>query len=382
MPVQQAETPIRVGVLFSQSGVTAVVEQTQRNAVTMAIDEVNAAGGIDGRPIVAEYADPRSDPKKYREAAQAMVDAGIRILFGCYMSSTRKAVLPVVEQAGALLFYPTLYEGFEFSPNCFYGGASPNQNSIWLARYLMQTYGPDFYLIGSNYVFPYESNRIMRDFIETEGGRVHQERYVPLAPSDDDLARAIDEIARQPRVTVLSTVVGDGTARLYRAYREAGLDPDVTPIGSLTTGEPEVALMGGALAEGHYTAAPYFETVKTEANRAFLRRYRGRFGAHAPVSACTEAAYVQVHMMAIAARNASDNVDDLRTALGVTEFDAPQGRVRIDGDNHHTWLWPRIARADASGTFRIVSESRTALKPDPYLITPPSADWAPSATVA
>lgn len=376
--------PIRVGVLFSTSGVTAVVERTQRQAVAMAIDEINAAGGVGGRPIEPLYADPRSEPPRYRRAALEMIEEeGVRLVFGCYMSSTRKAVLPVMEQHQALLFYPTLYEGFEFSPNCYYGGACPNQNSIWLARYLMEHFGKDFYLVGSNYVFPYESNRIMRDFIQSEGGRVHQERYIPLLPSREDVRRVVEDIRRHAPAVVISTVVGDGTAALYRAYRDAGLDPRVMPIGSLTTGEPEVAAIGVEAAAGHFTSAPYFETVDTPENEAFATRYRALHGAGAPISACTEAAYVQVHLLARAiARAGSDQVADVREALPTVAFDAPQGPVRIEAENNHTWLWPRIGRVGADGRFEIVSETTTAVRPDPYFIAPATTDWTPAAFVA
>lgn len=378
MPDVSLGAPLRIGVLFSTSGVTAVVERTQRAAVEMAVAEINGRGGISGRRIEAVYADPASDPKLYRlHAARMIEEEDIRLFFGCYMSSTRKAILPVIEENPALLFYPTLYEGFEFSSSCYYGGAAPNQNSIGLVRYLMQRFGGDFYLVGSNYVFPYESNRVMRDYILSEGGRVLQERYIPLEPHEADVARVIAEIAAMKPTTIISTVVGDGTAMLYRAYAAAGFSPSHMPIGSLTTGEPEVAAIGARAAAGHFTAAPYFDTVDSPQNRAFLADYRKRFGPDAPVSAPTEAAWFQVHLLAQAiARAGSDRIADIREALPACTVDAPQGPVRIDGENNHTFLWPRIGRVRPDGRFEIVSESRAAVKPDPYFIGPANADWA------
>lgn len=369
--------PVRIGVLFSTSGTTAVVERTQRRAVEMAVAEINEAGGILGRPLEAIYADPASDPKRYRALGAEMIEReDIRLFFGCYMSSTRKALLPVLEENSALLFYPTLYEGFEFSSWCYYGGAAPNQNSIGLVSYLMENYGSDFYLVGSNYVFPYESNRVMRDYITQEGGRVLQERYIPLVPDASDVARVLEEIKALRPTTILCTIVGDATAMFYRAYADAGLSPSTMPIGSLTTGEPELGAIGAAAAAGHYTAAPYFETIDSPENARFLAAYRRRFGADAPVSAPTEAAYAQVNILAQAiARAQSERIGDIREALPGCVFNAPQGPVRVEAENNHTWLWPRIGRVGRDGRFEIVYEARAAVRPDPYFIGPSNSEW-------
>jgi branched-chain amino acid transport system substrate-binding protein len=368
---------IRVGVLFSSTGATAVVERTQRNAVEMALDEINSLGGVLGRRIVASYSDPASIPRRYRESAVRMMESeGVRVFFGCYMSSTRKAILPVIEENKALLFYPTLYEGFEFSAHCYYGGAAPNQNSIGLALHLMENFGQTFYLVGSNYVFPYESNRIMRDFIVSSGGRVLQERYVPLVATESDIAKIVEDIRSRPPHAIISTIVGDATTLLYRACRKAGFDPAKMPIGSITTGEPEVAAMGAEAAAGQITSAPYFDTIDSAENVRFVSAYRRRFGVDSPISACTEAAYFQVHLFAQAVERAgSDRIEDLRQALPGCSFEAPQGLVRIDADNNHTFLCPRIGRVGPDGRFEIVAASPGPVKPDPYLITPLATDW-------
>jgi branched-chain amino acid transport system substrate-binding protein len=358
-------------VLFSQSGVTAVVEETQRRAVLLAIDEVNASGGIEGREIVTAQTDPRSDPRRFGTEAASLVASGVRTIFGCYMSSARRAVLPIVERGNALLFYPTLYEGFEFSPNCIYSGAAPNQNSIVLADYLMKTYGDRFYSVGSNYIFPYESNRIMRDLIQNRGGTVVDERYIPLVPDAEAISTIIDEIARLTPTIVFSTVVGDGATALYRAYDRAGFDRTRMPIGSLTTGEPEIAAMGPDAGAGHITSAPYFCSIDTPENRRFVAAFRARYGPEAPISACTEAAYFQVHMFAQAARlSGSTKRQDILAALAQIRFDAPQGRVEVDWSSHHTYLTPRVARASQSGIFEIAYEAEHPLRPDPYMVEP------------
>ena len=360
----------RVGVLFSTTGVTAAVERTQRAATLLAIDQINAAGGVLGRSIEPIVHDPGSQPRRYRELAERLCDVdGVTVIFGGYMSSTRKAMLPVVEAHRALLFYPTLYEGFEYSPHCVYTGAAPNQNSVQLVRYLARHYGKRVFLVGSDYVYPYESNRIIADLFRQSGGKVLDEMYIPLRVADIDMGKVLRRIQAARPDVVYSTVVGDGIARFYEAYRDAGFDTRTHPIASQSTQEAEVAQMASGVAEGCITAAPYFSTLQSEANLRFVEAYRARYGADMPITACTEAAYFQVYLYAQSlARSGGDRMNQLLPHLHQHAFDAPQGAVRIDGDNHHTYLWPRVARVDAQGLFQVVDDPGLQVKPDPYMI--------------
>jgi branched-chain amino acid transport system substrate-binding protein len=244
----------------------------------------------------------------------------------------------------------------------------------------MQNFGARFYLIGSNYVFPYESNRIIRDYISSHGGKVVEERYIPLNAEAEDLAPVIADIRKCAPSVIISTVVGDTTADFYRAYRKAGFDPATMPIGSLTTCEPEVQRMGAEAAEGHYTSAPYFRSISAPENQRFVATYSEKFGPDAPISSCTEAAYFQVQLFARAVERAgSTQIAAIKEALPGCLFSAPQGAVRVDRENNHTYLWPRIGRVDASGQFEVVEESGSPVKPDPYLITPEDETWAAQA---
>ncbi|GGC46846.1 transporter substrate-binding domain-containing protein [Chelatococcus reniformis] len=371
--------PLKVGVLFSSSGVTSAVERTQLLATLLAIDEINRRGGIGGRPIEPLVQDPQSNPKLYRQfAEQLLKDDGARIIFGCYMSSARKAVLPLVEARDALLVYPTLYEGFEYSPNCIYTGAVPNQNSLPLAKYILENHGNRVLLVGSNYIFPYESNRIFSDLIIEARGKVLDELYVPLSPAPEDFARTLRQIEKLKPDTVFSTIVGAGTAMFYEAYRRAGFNALVNPIASLTTSEAEVAEMSAEAAEGHLTAAPYFASLQTPANLAFVSAYRERFGPDIPVTAAAEAAYFQVHLVASAlAQAGSLDRRDIVAAMRGVGFEAPQGAVALDPENHHTYLWPRVARLDADKQFRIIWNPNVRMKPDPYFVSGAMNDWSP-----
>ena len=368
----------RVGVLFSQTGVTAAIERSQLNATLLAVEEINKAGGVLGRLIEPVIYDPSSSPKQFKALAERLLTTDrVRLIFGCYMSSTRKAVLPVVEAFRGLLFYPTLYEGFEYSLHCVYTGAAPNQNSLQLAKFLLQHYGNRFVLVGSNYIYPYESNRLMTDFISQSKGKVLDELYVPLDAKAKDFDKAISKIAHYKPDVVFSTVVGQSTAIFYEAFWRAGFDSSKMPIASLTTSEAEVAEINPAAAEGHITAAPFFESLATPAARRFISAYKLRYGANAPVTAGAEAAYFQVHLAAAALSRAStDDPDRFLPAVRDAEFDAPQGRVRIDASNNHTYLWPRVARLDARGAFQIVWNPGVRVKPDPYCVVMSLDDWS------
>lgn len=370
--------PWKIGLLFSETGVTSIIEKSQLKGAQLAIDEINQAGGVEGRPLEAVTEDPGSEDTQYRALAEAMLsDPEINVIVGCYRSSSRKEVLPVVERQNALLFYPTLYEGFEYSPNVIYGGAAPNQNSVPLASYLIENFGPRFYFVGSDYIYPRESNRVMRNIVRQGGGSVVAEQYVPLDAGPERFVPILDDIEQTGPDVIFSTVVGQGTVNFYRIYHQHGGDGRRRPIGSLTTNEGEIAAIGKEAAVGHVTAAPYFRNITSDINRQFLSRYKERFGEITDVTSSAEAAYFQVHMYANALRLVgSQDVDQLRKVLRGAEFEAPQGRVKIDPDNNHTYLHSRIGRVDEEGEYVIEWESTRPVKPDPYLAVPALNDWA------
>ena len=360
----------KVGVLFSKTGVTSVIEKTQLNATLLAIREINAQGGVHGRNIEAIVYDPQSNPENFRQLAKHLITKdSANIIFGCYMSSTRKAVLPIVEDYNGLLWYPTLYEGFEYSKNVIYTGSAPNQNSMFLARYLLNQYGNRFYFVGSNYIYPYESNRIMKDILQSTGGKVVAEKYLPLNASNEDIDPILVDILEKRPNVIFSTIVGSATSKFYKSYWRAGLQPNQMPIASLTTSEAEVTAMGYEVGAGHITAAPYFETVGTPANHKFVKSYKAMFGTSQCTNACAEAAYFQVHLFADVLRRVGTlDTDIVRTATLGTIFAAPEGTIQIDPDNHHTYLWPKIGRVNDKGKFQIVAETDSPVKPDPYLV--------------
>ncbi len=361
--------PWRVGVLFSRSGAMRVTESEHFFGTALAIEDINRAGGVLGRLIEPVVYDPGSDEIEYgRLANRLLADDGISVIFGCSTSQCRKAVLRLVERRNGLLWYPSLYEGFEFSPNVIYTGAAPNQTSIHFAAWLARTYGARFYLVGSDYIYPRETNRIMRELLAQLGGEVVREVYIPFGAGAERLPPILADISERQPAVVFSTVVGVTAHAFYRLYHAAGLDARRMPIASLTMAEGEVRAIGAALCEGHVTAATYFSSIASEANARFVAGFRARFGADAPVSMWSQGAYNQVHMFARAlARAGSTDTEALvEHALGL-EMDAPEGHVTIDPDNHHTWLRPRIGVLQADGAFDLAWEAKAPVRPDPYL---------------
>jgi branched-chain amino acid transport system substrate-binding protein len=361
--------PWRVGVLFSRTGCTAIIEETQYRGTMLAIEEINARGGINDRPIEPVIFDPGSENSRFREHTwRMMIDHNVDTIFGCYTSSSRKAVLPIVERLNGLLWYPTVYEGFEYSPNIIYTGAAPNQNSLELCGHLIENGGKRFFFVGSDYVYPRESNRIMRDLIVRRGGEVVGEAYVSLRAQRRDFVPVMRAIRDLRPDVVFSTVVGDATVWLYQCYAEAGFDARQMPIASLTTTESEIRAMGFDVGEGHLTSAPYFQCLANEDNDEFVGRYKRRYGEDEPTNMCVEAAYFQVHLFAAALEQANTtDTDVLRSAVLGSSLEAPQGRVTIDSSCSHANVWSRIGRANRNGQFDIIKESFGSVVADPYL---------------
>lgn len=371
-------SPIKIGLLYSDSGLTAAAERSQRDATILAVAEINDAGGVLGRELQLVVRDPGCVPERYATMAKELItELGIRLFMGCYLSNARKTVMPVVERHNALLFYGTPYEGFEYSRNIIYTGAAPNQNALPIAEFMLSRFGARVAMVGSDFVCPHESNRVMNDLISERGGLKVAETYLPLSATADSYLEIARRIKAQAPDFIFSTVVGDGITLLYRAFATVGLDPYVTPIASHMTSETEVALMGADVAEGHITCATYFQSIDTAENRRAVRRYQAMFGPDAVTSMGWEAAYFQTHLLASAiAKAGSDDPDRLLEVLPGLELAAPQGIVRIDEVNHHAYLHPRIGRVNAGGQFDILARAPGRVQADPYVVSHAPPRWA------
>jgi branched-chain amino acid transport system substrate-binding protein len=347
----------------------AVPSRQHVDGALLAIEEVNATGGVRGRPIAVRQYDTRSDLSLYRQYADKLLtEDGLSTLIGCCTSLSRKAVLPAVERRNGLLLYPDLYEGFEYSPNVLYVGAATNQNTLPLARYLLRSGARRFVLIGSDYIYPRESNRVFRDLIERQGGTVLEELYAPVNAGRAEIDALVQRIAKNPPDVVFNVLVGQNICHLLESWAAAGLDGFV-PIASHNVTEAEMLSLGTPPQAGHITSAPYFSSVETAPSRRFVESFRHRYGAGAPVSQYASAAYSAIHLFARALEEAGEmDTQRIVDAARGMQMEAPQGLITVDADTNHTWITPRIGRWNGKDEFDVVWEAREPAQPDPWLV--------------
>ncbi len=362
---QVAAEPARVGVLVSRSGTMAVSEAPLAAAAALAIEAINASGGIAGRRLEMRLGDGRSDPAVFAaEAERLIVEEDVSVLVGCWTSACRKAVRPVVEKHRHLLIYPLQYEGLEQSPNILYTGAAPNQQILPGARWAMNEFGRRVYLLGSDHVFPRVAHRMLADLVESNGGEVVGERFLPLGGHDFGPVLA-DLDRRQPDV-LLNTLNGDSNAAFIAALVDAGLTD--LPVLSFSLAEPEMTAWGGGRLSRHYAAWGYFQSIPDARNQAFVAAFKAHAGPDALTSDPIEAVYVGLYLWASAARELGtvepgrvNSATLLRQTLA-----APSGVAAIDAHTRHLWRPLRIGRVEPDGQFRPVYASPRPLRPAPW----------------
>lgn len=361
----------RIGVLFSDSGPYGTVSRSMRNGAMLAFEEIRRAGAADVS-LEPVSADPAGDPARYPELSAALLGQGIRHVVGCYTSSSRKDVIPHFEKHDALLWYPSHYEGFESSNNVIYTGAAPNQHIIPLIQFLLNNVGKRAYCVGSNYIWAWENNRILREGLAAAGGSVVGERY--LAVGETDHEKVIRAILEARPDFVFNTLIGTSAYTFFRDLRAAclaaGLDQASTiPIASCSLSEPELLEIGPDAMDGHLSSSVYFSRIAGPANQRFVADYRRMFPDGPRISADAEAAYIAVHLLAAAiAKAGTDDVEAVRAAVAQQRFVAPQGPVHIDGQTNHAYLTPRIGRSNGEGEFDVVYAASQPVRPDPYLV--------------
>jgi urea transport system substrate-binding protein len=367
--------PIRVGILHSETGSLAVSEIPVLDATRMAIDDLNAHGGILGRKIEVFQLDGQSDDAVFAREARTLIERDkVKVIFGCWTSDCRKALKPIVEQDKNLLMYPLQYEGLEESPNIVYLGAAPNQQIIPAVKWFLDNLGRRFFLVGSDYIFPRAANAIIRDYLSLYGGTVVGERYVPLGSQDfRSVAQAITRA--RPNV-ILNTVNGASNLGLFRALEGAGITAARTPVVSFSVAEQEVAQIGPRMLAGNYAVWNYFASLPAVENRAFVREFEARFGRGCSPDDPVEAAYAGVVLWAQAVHDAG-TPDPLRvlTQIGAESYRAPEGMVYVDDQNHHLWKTTRIGQIQPDGQFRVVWASEAIMHPVPFPPTRTTGGW-------
>jgi urea transport system substrate-binding protein len=362
--------PIKVGILHSLSGTMAISETSLRDVALMTINEINAKGGVLGRKIEPVVVDPASNWPLFAEKARELLQKdAVSAVFGCWTSVSRKSVLPVFEELNGLLFYPVQYEGEESSYNVFYTGAAPNQQAIPAVEYLMSEKGGGakrFVLLGTDYVYPRTTNKILRYFLHSKGVTDDdiKEEYTPFGHSDyQTIVSEIKKFAPGKRTAVISTINGDSNVPFYKELANQGLKAQNIPVVAFSVGEEELRGIDAKPLVGHLAAWNYFMSIPTPENKAFIDEWRAYVkaqnlpdGDKRVTNDPMEATYIGMHMWAQAVDQAgTTDVDAVRQALGYQSFRSPSGfDITLDAKNHHLHKPVFIGEVQANGQFQVV----------------------------
>lgn len=378
----QGET-VKIGILHSLSGTMAISEVSIRDVCIMAVDEINAAGGVMGKQVEYVVEDGASDWPTFAEKAQKLIEVDeVATVFGCWTSASRKAVLPVFERLDHMLWYPVQYEGNECSKNIMYTPAVPNQQTKLALDYMVRELGSrKIYLEASDYVYPRTANQIAKAQIEVLKEEFPDlelvgENYLPLGAQD--YSTAVAQIVASGADGVLNTINGDSNVGFFNQFTAQGLTPEVCPVMSSSMSEDDVRGIGAENVVGHYAVWNYFQTIDRPQNTAFVEAFKAAFGADRTTGDPIEKGYVGVNMWKLAAEKAGTfDIPAVREATYGLEFDAPGG-VHIMRGNHHTSKPAFVGRHNAEGLFDILADLGT-IEPqtwDPLIAGANVCDWS------
>ncbi|GJL54813.1 MAG: urea ABC transporter substrate-binding protein [Nitrospirales bacterium] len=367
---KETEPYIKVGILHSLSGTLATNGQSVIDGILMAIDEINEQGGLLEKRLKPIISDGASNPATFEQNAATLIGQDrVHTIFGCWSSANRKSVKPVVEREDHLLWYPVQYEGQEQSPSIMYGGAAPNQQILPAVQWGIQQFGKRILLVGSDYLFPRAANRLIKSFLPHYRGHATGELYQPLGKQD--FRHILHTIKQTKPDFILNTINGDSNQGFFQSLVDANLTAHDIPVISTSIGEDELQQIGIELTLGHYSVWNYFQSIDSPSNRRFVANFKRRYGQDRVTGDPIESAYSQVHLYAMAVRKAgTHSISEIRQAAKGLIFGAPQGLIRIDPENQHTWKVTRIGRVQDNGQFTEVWKSHEPLHPNPYPMPP------------
>lgn len=358
-----SKPPIRIGLLYSLSGVTAVSEKQLYNGTKLAIDEINANGGINGRKIETVFADYASDPARAADKARKLIlDDKVVAIIGTCSSSARKAVKPVVEANNSLLVYPQSYEGQEESKNIVYVGCIPNQQAEIFVKWLLKNVGKKFFLIGCDFVYPQVENKLAKQYLAENGGTVAGEEYVPYGSTD--FSSVLNKIKTSAPDLIYTTLTGDSNVAFYKQYSAYGLK---AALASLTTNETVLKAIGTDAAKNSFICVDYFKNVQNERNQKFVKTFTEKITDGTQPSYAVMGGYNSGLFLAEALKKAAnpDDTQQVIDAFGGLTVDSPSGKISIDASNHHASLYCRIGQVDANGEINVIYESEQTIAPKP-----------------
>ncbi len=377
-----AKAPIKVGILHSLSGTMAISETSIKDIALMTIDEINRNGGLLGRSLKPIVVDPASNwPLFAEKAKQLLQEEKVDVVFGCWTSVSRKSVLPVFEELNGLLFYPVQYEGEESSWNVFYTGAAPNQQAIPAVEYLMSEDGGDatqFVLLGTDYVYPRTTNKILRYFLRSKGVKDSQimEEYTPFGHADyQTIVAKIKAFSAKGRTAVISTINGDSNVPFYKELANQQIKAETIPVMAFSVGEEELRGIDTKDLVGHLAAWNYFMSIDSKENKKFVQDWRNWVkknnlpgGLKRVTNDPMEASYVGIKMWAQAVLQAgTTNVNAVRQALSGQQVKAPSGyTLTMDGQNHHLHKPVFIGEIQPNGQFEVVWQTKGPIRAEPW----------------
>ena len=381
-PAVAADT-IKVGILHSLSGTMAISETALKETALMTIEEINKAGGVMGKKLEPVVVDPASNWPLFAEKARQLITQDkVAVVFGCWTSVSRKSVNPVFKELNSLLFYPVQYEGEELEKNVFYTGAAPNQQAIPAVEYLMSKDGGEakrFVLLGTDYVYPRTTNKILRAFLKSKGvaDADIMEDYTPFGHSDyQTIIAKIKKFASEGKKTaVVSTINGDSNVPFYKELGNAGLKATDVPVVAFSVGEEELRGVDTKPLVGHLAAWNYFMSLKNSENDKFIKMYRDWAKKQKLPSADKvvtndpmEATYIGIHLWKQAVEKAkSTDTDKVIAAIGGLKMKAPSGfEVKMDEKNHHLHKPVFIGEVKADGQFNVVWKTKGPVRAQPW----------------
>jgi urea transport system substrate-binding protein len=395
-PAKDDKGPIKVGILHSLSGTMAISETSLKDVALMTIDEINAKGGVLGRKLEAVVVDPASNWPLFAEKARELLTKDkVAVTFGCWTSVSRKSVLPVFEELNGLLFYPVQYEGEESSYNVFYTGAAPNQQAIPAVEYLMSKEGGEakrFVLLGTDYVYPRTTNKILRYFLQSKGVAEADimEKYTPFGFTDyQTIVAEIKRFAAGKHTAVISTINGDSNVPFYKELGNQGVKAEDIPVVAFSVGEEELRGIDTTPLVGHLAAWNYFMSIDNPENKAFIEKWKAYVaknnltgGDKRVTNDPMEATYIGMKMWAQAVSQAgTTDVDAVRQAVAGQVVKGPDGfDIKMDEKNHHLHKPVFIGEVQANGQFQVVWKTAGPIRAMPWSPFVPDsskkvADW-------
>lgn len=371
---------VKVGLLHSLTGSMAISEEAVRDAEVLAIEEINESGGVLGKQIEYVEEDGASEPSTFATKAEKLIDSeGVATVFGCWTSSSRKAVKSIFKDYNNLLWYPVQYEGMESSENIVYTGAAPNQQIVPAIEYLKDQGYKKVFLLGSDYVFPRTANMIIEAQAKELGLEIVGEEYADM--DQTDFAAIISKIEKADPDIIVNTLNGTGNVSFFKQMSEKNYTSEDYMTMSFSIAEEEVKTIGSDILKGHMVSWNYYQTTDTEENEKFVKAYKEKYGEDRVTSDPVEAAYDAVYLWKAAVEKAeSFEVDDVKEAIksGEVSFEAPEGTVTINGDNQHVSKTVRIGVVKEDGLIYETYSTDKPVDPDPYLKT---YDWAVKANL-